>query len=281
MIKWLSLFLLVARFALAEGMGNLGAALGGMGMGAAPFTMVSYGGSFTGQTPSLQQHRLNLSLPVYKEEKSNVSVFAGAGWLHFSEPVTLTSGVPMPANFYRLEGGGHYSRQLEDQHHFGLRLSAGSASDTPFATLKDMTFTLIGSYGFPSGEKGRWLLTLFVSNNNSFANYIPIPGFIYFHKTETFTGMFGLPFASIQWNPISLWAITLSLFGPALSAEIAYGERTGWQGALGFQWNQMTYLRHGRGTDEDRFFLDEKKAFATLRFIFAELQAGYAFGRSV
>ncbi len=271
------------------GLGAFSGVMGGMSMGGPSSPVINYGGSMVGgpkKSSNIDQHRFHAAAPVYKDGVDAYSTSLLVSSLHFGEEVVLDSGTQVPVDFYKHEIGIGYSHKLEGERNFGLRVSGGSASDTPFSGSRDMTFSANTSYSFPDGETSHWVLTLYVSNNNPIVNYIPIPGFIYFYRTEKFIGMFGLPFASMQWTPISPWTFSISIFGPSVGSEIIYGNREQLQSFVGFSWTQQSFLRHGRATIEDRIFVDEKKFFTGMRMPIAqnlagELQGGFAFARSV
>jgi hypothetical protein len=93
------------------------------------------------------------------------------------------------------------------------------------------------------GPGDQWIYTLFISNNNPIANYVPIPGVIYLHKRERFTGLFGIPFSSIQWTPVDPWTLSVSIMIINFNAEISYGHRDQMQTFVGFSSAQQSFLR--------------------------------------
>lgn len=257
----------------------MGAMLGGGAPGA------SYVGSYVFERPHIQQHRLNASMPVHRDGNDTYSVSTTASLLSIESPVTLTNGVVLPTDFYRFELGGSFFRRLENRRNFGVRLSGGSASDRPFGSFDELTFTLSTTYSFPEGENGTWTVFVFMANNTSFANYIPIPGGMYTYRKDNFIGMFGLPFAALSWSP-ELWQFSFSFFGPFVSSEVGYGTRDAFQAYLGFNWAQLSHLRYSRQDDRFRVFLDEKKVFVGGRFpllnwLSTDVQLGHAFSRSL
>lgn len=259
-----------------------------MGMGPPPMPLVTYGGSMSqGKGPSsVHQHRLNASTPIAKNGPDFYSMALTASSLHFGDnPILDDSGTIVPQNFSRFELGGHHSRQLEEGRNVTTRLSLGAASDAPFLKTNDIIFNASGAYSYPAKNEAQWMLTIFISNNSPLLNYVPIPGFIYLYRKDNFTGMFGVPFASMQWN-LSPWFYSISVLGPSLNSEIAYGPKESLQYLMGFSWSQQSFLRYDRQEEKDRLFFSESKIFAGARTplspkISGELQGGYAFHRSV
>ncbi len=265
------------------------AMLGNLGLLPANKTTFNYGGWITPeQVPGIvDQHRFTIQVPVYRGDRDSVSISAGGSSLHFGEQQSLdTTGILVPQNFWRAEVGGMYSHRIENDKLIGGRLSIGSASDRPFANLD---VTIIGAsmfYSWASSLQSRWILALFYSNNNPIINYAPIPGFIYFYQTPTLIGLFGFPFSSVIWRPIDLWMFTLSVFGPTVNTEIAYGNPNKIQIFTGYSFLQQLYMRFDRPNSKDRLYYAEMHIPVGVRFplvegIKSEFSIGYSFNRSV
>lgn len=273
-----------------RGLGAFSGVMGGMSMGGPPIPVLIAGGGST-RSDEPQAHaetwRLNASTPVARAETDFYTASLSYSTLRFGDEIRLRdSGVVLARDWRRMEVGGQFSRRLEGEKLLSLRLSVGSAGDEPFRQGRDTTFTFNGTYSFPESETTHWAWTLFISNNNPIANYLPIPGFVYFYRTPTFTGMFGIPFATVQWTPVPDWILSAAAFGPSVNLEAAHGGRDRLQTALGFNWSQQTFLRADRIYEEDRTFLDEKRLFVAVRSplsakFSAELQAGPVFDRLV
>ena len=175
---------------------------------------------------------------------------------------------------------------MDDQKYWGTRLSIGSASDHPFSNLDVTTFTASGFYSWNDAPHSRWMLTLFVSNNNPILNYAPIPGFVYIYQLDNFIGMFGFPFTSILWMPTQDWTYTFGIFGPTINTEIAYGNAKKAQVYVGYSWNQQSYIPENRPSNEDRLYYADMRTPFGVRIPIAgvlktDLAVGYAFDRSV
>lgn len=283
----------IQRFAQASrqttppGGGPLGA-LGGLTGAGSQVPSLSYDGRYVpsraGQTPSFTENNLNVSFPVYKTETDTVSVTINGGNFHLSEPIVMDSGKTVPADFYRTEVGLGYSRKLANHRTIGFRGSYGYAGDK----FKDNTqnYNLSANYSFPSSKEGSWVLMVMMSNNSPLGTSVPIPGFFYIYRTPTFTGLFGLPVASMQWTPVNPWSFSFSLFGPQIKTEAAYGAIDETQFFAGFGWKQQRYIVSDRTDDEERLTVEEKTAEIGLRRplfhgVFSEFQTGYSFDRAV
>lgn len=267
-----------------RGLSAFAPVMGGLSLLPAPFSMFTYTGV---HSTSIDQQRLSILTPLYRDEKNRFTAMANAANLHLDRgPILRKTGTKVPTEFYRTEVGGHYSHELSDARHLALRGSLGYASDKPFQDKQDLIFNLNGSYSFPGNEYSFWALTLFVSNNSPIANYIPIPGFLYFYKKNNLTGVFGLPMASLQWKPVQPWAFSFFLFGPTINLEAAYSLENRMQLFVASNWSQQSFFRSSRTRQDDRIIFEEKRGVLGLksplgRTLHGEAQIGYAFDRSI
>jgi hypothetical protein len=263
------------------------AVLGGLGLFPSRTPNLSYGGwDAPSGNGGVVQHRFTATVPVYHDSTDAISLSLGGASLHFGQVETLSgSNIQLPTDLWKIELGASFSRKLEDDKFEGARLSIGSASDQPFDGIAVTTFGGSAYYSWASSETSRWMLTVFVSNNNPILNYIPIPGFVYIYQKGTFVGMFGFPFTSLIWSPVAPWMFSLSAFGPTINAETGYGNPKGTQLFTGFSWTQQSFLREGRGDPKDRLYYDEKHLPIGVRFplfgVKSELSTGYTFDRSL
>lgn len=282
-------FVQASRQTAPPGGGPLGALGGLTGLSAQIFSL-SYDGRFspssdgTPKTPSFTENNLNVSIPVFKTEKNTVAFSLGGGNVHFSEPVTLSSGVKISADFYRADAGLQYSRRLEDRRMLGVRGSFGYAGDKLDKSTE--SFSISANYSLPGSNESYWVFMVMMSNNSPLGTFVPIPGFFYIYRTPTFTGLFGLPILSMQWTPMNPWSYSLSIFGPTIKAEAAYGAVDRAQFFAGLGWKQQRYILSERRTKNERLTVEEKNAEIGLRRllipgVFSELQAGYTFDRSM
>lgn len=280
-------FAQASQQAQARGGGALGA-FGGMNAFSPPVPLlVMEGRVYPGNhSPRMTDYRLNVSSPVYKSETDTLSLSAAYGHVNFQEALTLDSGLVVPTNLRRVELGAQYFRQLKEKRSWNVRGSIGYAGDTIFENSRDLSFSMNATYSFPGSEQGTWVLSVFFANNSPIGNFIPIPGFIYVYRTENFTGLFGIPIAAVQWTPAFPWSLSLSLFGPTIQSEVAYGSVDKFQLYSGFQWTQQLYMLEARTFDDDRLRIEEKRVLAGIRTplfenVGGEFQVGHGFDRSV
>jgi hypothetical protein len=247
---------------------------------------VKYDGSFLGD---LQQGRLTASSPIYQDEHNLWTLSGLVQWMVLDTDVSLPrEGTPVPQDFYNIQAGVTYTRYLEGEKFFASQVTFGSASDTPFASGNVDILNVTGMYGFQSSESSQWLFLLNYSNNRSFANNIPIPGFAYtYMPSKTFRGVFGIPIVSIFWMPTPKLMLTSMLLGPWMAkSELGYFVLGPVRLFTGFDFKQQLFLRKDRPNPEDRFSYNEKRALLGVKsplsqVVMAELALGYAFDRSL
>jgi hypothetical protein len=260
---------------------------GGVNSMGPPIPLISYEGIDRPGTRSneMYENKLNISTPIYASAQETVALSLAGSDLHFGEAPVLNSGVIVPTELYRLELGAQYFHPLTEQRNYSVRGSVGSASDTPFKDLNDTTFSINANYSYPSAAGGFWTLSVFLSNNGAFANYVPIPGVTYFSKSEKWILLLGFPINYINWTPSYPWSFSLSLFGPTVRSEAAYGSVEGLQVFTGYSWVMENYLPNQRVNTDDRLTIEEMKVGGGLRSLLTsdllgELQGGRGFHRA-
>lgn len=272
------------------GLTSFSGVMGGMGLVPPQKKIVNYSGAIAPEDnpTSIQQHRLTIASPVWSHGKENFAMSLNTGRITFDEPEFWEDeNFKTPRSLSRVELGGQYSKNLNEGKLLGLRASVGSASDKVFYGMNEMTFSLNATYAYPSKTEGNyWILTAFLSNNNPLINYVPIPGFIYLKKTEKFTGMFGLPFLSLQWTPTKPLIFSTSFFITNFTAEAAYVLKDNLQLLTGFAVSQQTFLREDRKEMRDRLFFNEKKLYVGLKvpmgkMFSGDIQFGQTFDRKL
>jgi hypothetical protein len=275
------------KLAAARGGGAL-SAFGGLNAMGPPVPLVAFDGRYSlgDSSPSFTENKLNISSPVYHADAQTVSLSMAGSTFHVGDGVYLDSGTKVPTDLYRIEGGAQYFDQLPERRNWSLRGSVGYAGDRPFVYANDTTYSLNANYGFPDSGHGFWILSVFFSNNSLLRDYIPIPGFAYLYKTDTFTGLFGFPILAMQWTPLYPWSFSLAIFGPTLQSEIAYGSIEHLQVFTGLYWIRQSYIPSQRENNTDRLTIEEKKVALGVRALvwgplLAEVQAGQAFDRSI
>lgn len=250
-------------------------------------TLLSYSGvfhesaDFAQGRASIPLQSIDFSTPLYKTEESSVGASLSGSEL---------SVRPAQNNFselYDLKLGLSYTRALPNERLWAISTRYGSASDKPFADSTVSTLGITGFYSFSNTETSRWLLLVDYSNNRPILNNIPLPGFAYFYNpSKEFRGVFGAPFASINWSFSEKWSIDLLTVVPWIfKGSFSYKLNEFARAYSGIDFSQATFYLLGRQNSKERLFYDEKRLFVGIKSplsksIFAELEAGHSFDRA-
>lgn len=260
---------------------------GGTGLLPPSRKILSVGGTLAPEPVSTNNYRVTAATPLWAWDKNTTALTVSAQRIELGENKIIIDGPEKtPRTLDRVELGGSFARMLGESKFIGGRVQIGSASDQPFHSNRETSYTVTGFYGRPAEGKNFWLYSVFVSNNNPIANFLPIPGVTYVYRTDTFTGMFGLPFNILQWTPVPEWSFSFSFFITNMTAEITYGLRENTQWSIGYSRSQQTFLRHEREKLRDRLFFTENRLYAGMKTpasedISYELQSGLAFDRQL
>ncbi|MBI3544253.1 MAG: hypothetical protein HY075_13365 [Deltaproteobacteria bacterium] len=226
------------------------------------------------------QHEAGLTVPLSLTEKEE--------WLVHGSLRERAADAPVPNPLWDTSLSGSYRRYLGMGHLVGGTLGVGSASDKPFHSFDEVTLSATAYYYLPSDARHGWFFFLNESNNRQFANYVPIPGVAYFYRSpdKKFTGLFGLPFANVSYQPDPDWMLSFSYFFPTIvNAQVACRVAGPARVFVGFASTDQRYLIAGRASTRERLYFDEHRAFGGIRSplspnVSLELWGGYAFARS-
>lgn len=184
------------------------------------------------------------------------------------------------------------------QYHFGFKRQAenmwsaligfGSPSDDPFGRARDTELTATLIYGVGQNiQQGIWHYYLNYSNNRTFLNNIPLPGFSYSIKISPhFFANLGVPFNTLTWMDFPTYRITLMASPWGAHYYIGYGILGPIQIFHSFRFELNSYMHKNRLDNDDRLFVESKN----FRFGFegpvaknfwAQLAVGYRFDNSL
>lgn len=109
------------------------------------------------------------------------------------------SGTPIPDRLWDIRTGMFFTRKLRNGWTVGGLFNFGSASDDPYNSVDELTFTSIGFINIPARNRDTWDLSFFYSPTSQFA--FPIPGISYhWRPSDQFEAQIGLP-ASVVYTP--------------------------------------------------------------------------------
>lgn len=235
----------------------------------------------------IENQRFFVSTPINKPMSDPASVSWKWSQNSLSGQPILPSGARVPNYLYESEYGLSY-RHFADQSSFtGLTMNYGSASDKPFSSGSSSVFGFTAFHSTTDNPTQRWVWLVNYSNNRSFANGIPLPGFAYIYSPskESLT-VLGFPFVFGRYQLSEDWRLQ-ALVGPYVYrlefSKTLFGP---YQAYWLNDSTLMNFFREGREKKEDRLFISESKSTLGLRgplsqILFLDLNAGLAYARSI
>ena len=229
---------------------------------------------------------INLAAPISLKPGN---VWLATGNVEYMSINTLAvlpdSQLAVPGELWDIGGGVMNFRELDNGWSTGTILTVGSASDQPFATLRDITATAVGFVEIPYGDRDAWNLSVFYSPTSQLP--YPLPGVAYvWRPNDRLTANLGVPF-SLNYRPTDSFTLTASYF-PLTNVNVL----AKWQ--LNDSWSlysryavvNETYWLDERLNDNERFYLfDQRVTLGLERKLFAglslDVSGGYAFDREV
>jgi hypothetical protein len=121
-----------------------------------------------------------------------------------------------------------------------------------------------------------WILAAHYSNNRNYLNRFPLPGLMYYAQgNPAFRFTVGFPVSRLLWAPAPSVRVRAQTFWGQESELVGtWALSEGEAALLGADWLQTGFLRSERVDPEDRFRVDEKRAWLGLQ---AELTPGVVF----
>ncbi|QDU98863.1 DUF6268 family outer membrane beta-barrel protein [Lignipirellula cremea] len=273
------------------GMGGIGTGgpMGGSGDGA-PFSAYAFfqpESNLQNQSGSLQVRGegFSLGLPVSKGPNGIWILNTRLEHNTFDTSVALPGGTqPFPDELWNINFGLMHIHPLENGWSAGGMVGIGSASDQPFASIREMNANVLAFLNIPTGERDAWNFSLFYSPLGQLA--FPIPGIAYaWRPSERFQMNIGLPF-SLNYRPTD--ALTLNLSYLPLTngnASLRWAPSEFWTIYGGYQTKSQGYELAERVQTQDRFFtFDQRLIVGVRRTLVAGFvldgSASYLFDRS-
>lgn len=195
-----------------DGMGRLLSPRLGNTSPSAEYEAWIFGQADTGdsrQSVGWTDHRLKASTPIMQSAEMEWTVGVDLEARLFNKSIDLPlSGRKSPEELWDLEATTTYRRKFSNGWIGGGSLSIGSASDKPFQSGRDLSYSLNVFVRIPHGTSNAWLLMVNQSNRRSFLQHIPFPGVAYMYQpSPQFMATIGIPF-SVMYRPIPQLTLT-------------------------------------------------------------------------
>lgn len=237
---------------------------------------------------SLSGFQANLAVPI------RIAPDGGSIWLATSglEYLRIDTGaifpdsmIAVPDELWKFNVGTMHFRSFDNGWSGGGLFSIGTASDQPFAELRDLTLTSVAFLNIPSGPRDAWNFSLFYSPTSQLP--FPIPGAAYvWRPSERFSANIGVPF-SLRYQPTEAWTFTAD-YRPVTAVNLRACRALGndWRIYARYEILNETYWLAERTNSNDRLYLfDQRAAIGIDRKLPAgfllDVSAAYVFDRSI
>ncbi len=203
----------------------------------------------------------------------------------FETNVTLPGSTqPFPAELWIINLGVMHIHPFDNGWTAGGMVGIGSASDRPFASIREVNANMLAFLNIPTQERDAWNLSLFYSPLGQLA--FPIPGIAYaWRPSDRFQMNIGLPF-SLNYRPTDVIAFDVSYLPLTnANATVRWTMSEVWSVYAGYQTHSQGYELADREDVQERFFdFDQRLNLGVRQALFAgfalDCSAAYLFDRS-
>lgn len=242
----------------------------------------------SGQPTNLGVVRQDLSLfaPIYHDGQDTAALGLGIhGSIFSTDAILPTSGMQFPSSVWDIQSGVAYSHQWDNGWTTGAVVSAGSASDKPFAQSNVLVASVAMYMAFPDADRNAWLVGFSYSPTSDSPYPLPIIAY-YWHPSDEVEATIGLP-TYVKWHfdpQFTLEAYWIPL--RTVSARLTWQtpDFPGWRFYGAFDWANESYFLADRPDNSDRFYCYEKRLTGGVQFdlpykLRLDMSVGYAFDR--
>lgn len=268
---------------------GLGMGGGPMGGGAPGYEVTWYpsrGVSGQASDFGVVRQRIALGAPLWRNETDMVLAhFSLRNTLFATDAILPDSLRPFPEQLWNVNFGLNYMHQFDNGWMGGMMGGIGSASDTPFQSINDITANL-GVFVRVPVRNGRdawqFMLSYMVGGPIDF----PIPMVAYaWNPSDRLKVNLGLPF-TVAWQPAEDWMLNFTYFPlNNVNARLTYDVTERIQVFAAYEYLNESYFLTDRTNIEERFFAFEQRLSAGVQWAIWEhatvdWNAGYSLGRN-
>ena len=266
----------------------------GLGLLSAQYGTPGYGITWIPSQPvadqptnmSVLRQDLSVFAPIAREGADAGALGLGIrNGLFSTDAILPNSGLPFPSQTWDIQAGLAYSHSWDNGWTTGAVVSAGSASDKPFAQSNVLIASLAMYTTFPTVGRDAWILGFSYIPTSDAPYPLPIVGY-YWEPNEDFSVNLGAPFF-LKWRftdraTLDLVYVPIRTVSARMTWQPIRFENVRAYGA--FNWsNEAVFLADRLETDY-RFYSYEKRFTGGLQFdlpwrLSLDLAAGYVFDR--
>ena len=227
---------------------------------------------------------LRLAAPAWKVDPHLLLVTSSVSADQFNTSAVFpTSGTEFPDSLWNIRLGTFYMRPLDNGWRFGAGLNVGSASDRPFAAIRDVNPAVFTFLNVPRPNDNAWNFALFYSPLSEIP--FPVPGVSYlWHASDALQINIGLP-AQIVYQPTDAFVFTASyMLLTTVNVRGTWHINEFWSAYAAYESRNRSWYLNDRTNDDDRLFAYEQGLFVGIqrpiwKKLTADISAGYLFDR--
>lgn len=235
-------------------------------------------------TLSMNSERLGIGVPLAIHDDGIWLALGSVQQTGFQTAAILPdSGMDFPDELWNVSLGSMRIKTLANGTQIGGMLQGGSASDQPFANLRDLTFTTLVFATVPYGPRDAWNFSLFYSPTSQ--TRFPLPGLAYVWRPhDRLQADIGIP-ASLDYRPTDSFQL-MARYTPLTNLQVEARQQVVGPWSLFGRYDIVneTYWLDERLNRRDRFFVFDQRVSAGVSRQLArgfrfEGAAGYLFDR--
>ncbi|HEY0982311.1 DUF6268 family outer membrane beta-barrel protein [Schlesneria sp.] len=192
--------------------------------------------------------------------------------------------MPFPDELWNINLSLMHIHSFDNGWTFGGMVGAGSSSDRPFASIREVNANLLTFLNIPASERDAWNFSLFYSPLGQLR--FPIPGVAYaWRPSDQFQMNIGIPF-SLTYRPTETVSFNMSYLPLTnANATLRWTPNESWTLYGGYMTHSQGYELADRVDTRQRFFnFDQRLATGIQRSLgkgfYLDLSAAYLFDRS-
>jgi hypothetical protein len=222
--------------------------------------------------------------PLWTDPQAALSITAGVrNRLIETDAILPDTGQAYPADLWDVHTGLNYMQKLENGWMAGGGVSVGSASDHPFASIREMNASMMAMLRVPQGEHNAWMFSLVYAPTGELNFPIPMVAFSY-NPSPEFHANIGLPLM-VMWRPTEHWQFQASyMLIRTIHLKALYHFTHNLSAFAAYDYSSEAYTLLDRPDLNDRFFMYDQRVSLGLQTSFdrqwtASVAAGFLFDR--
>lgn len=231
------------------------------------------------RTSPIEEQRGVVRVPFHRKDASTLSFIGNSQRTELREGLRFTDrNVTIPHKFYATNAGLAWSKSANEKR-YGVFGTYGRAGTGFWSNAGGGIVNVTGSMERPAKDGNSWLFFLSYSNNRTTLNNVPLPGFAYSIKGESYRLILGVPFVGFFYYR-GIYSLRAGVSPFSASTELAARVWGPMQVYGNLAWQPRAY-QNLVPDSEDRLIFEGKEAGAGVRVSIArrtQVSLGYVRG---